>query len=180
MIFTQKTLNLTPLHANSIYNVSLTENVTQTLFFDYHDPQSYYHRISHQPKQHQIEIQNLWSNLQRFLDKEIVRVNQQPTSQNITYVNYDHHGIQEMPYVYWIIRWRGSSFKGGKNTIESISDIEKALYDFEILWIFPEKSEIIKVETPLEYEIIGPHLALWGRKGETVGGKEVITFKLKT
>jgi hypothetical protein len=167
-----------PLHANSIYNISLGGSVTQTLFFDYYDPNAIYDKLSHDQKNHQMEISTLWKNLQYYLDREIIHVNGQITKQKIVHVNYDHHGLRNLPYIYWIIRWDGSSFQLGKNIIESIADKETAKYDFEIVWVFPEETRISVVQTNLHHEIMDSILSLWGRKGEIVGGKEIISFEL--
>ncbi|MHA2060504.1 MAG: hypothetical protein ACW976_06980 [Candidatus Ranarchaeia archaeon] len=167
-----------PLHANSVYNLALGDNVIQTLYFDYYDPDGFYDTLSHDPKTHKVEITKLWSNLQYYLDRETVRVNGQETPQKIVHVNYDHHGLRNMPYVYWVIRWLGSKIQQGKNIIESIAEQEVAKYDFEIVWVFPENTQVTDVQTKLQYEILDGILSLWGRKGDTVGGKEIFSFEI--
>ncbi len=54
---------------------------------------------------------------------------------------------------------------------------EIAEYDIEVLYLFPKGTQIIEVDTPLEYEIRGPILLVWARKGDKVGGYEAVHFK---
>ena len=168
---------LVPIHANAIFTVSTNGEITQALFYDYYDPEGHYAKLTHNPDHHKQEIQTLHQNMQYFLDKEKIIINQKPVLQKIEYVNYDHHGMKDTPYVYWVISFKGD-LKPGINTLESQVALDTINYDFEILWRLPTNTTITQVDTPLNYEIHNNILTLWGRKGDTVGGKEIIYFIL--
>ena len=70
------------------------------------------------------------------------------------------------------------TFKPALNQIETWLDEEEAPYDFEILWRFPVGTEIIEIDTMLQYEVYEDVVTLWAFEGEQVGGYERMEFKL--
>ena len=168
-----------PIHANGIYHITSFGAIWQSLFYDYQDPDGYYYALTHNQNQHQKEITRLWSNMQFLLDHEKFLINNHRCKQQVTYVNYDHHGVQEFPYVYFLIYIQGPLVTG-KNSIVSHVVQEIAQYDFELIWCLPPKTLVTDIDTTLEFEQIGTVVNLWGRKGDLVGGMERIDFELRS
>ncbi len=169
--------NLLPIHGNAIYHVNPFGVITETIYFDFFDPDEYYSSLTHNLKAHQEEISILWRNMQYFLDHELIFINNSRCTQDVVYVNYDHHGDSVSPYIYFVIHICGPPFQSHNIVLSDIC-IDQAEYDFEIVWAFPPGAQINGVSTQLEHETIGPILNLWGRKGDQVGGQESIEFDL--
>ncbi|MHA1713193.1 MAG: hypothetical protein ACTSW4_04005 [Candidatus Ranarchaeia archaeon] len=168
---------ITPIHANALYHVTSFNLIWESLFFDYHDPDHYYAKLTHNEEEHRSEIEKLWRNMQFFLDHEKFYVNKRLCEQEVVYLNYDHHGAKDFPYVYFLIKIP-CKLKRRNNVVDSRVFKDIAQYDFELVWCFPPGSKVISVETTLDFEQIGQVLNFWGRAGDPIPGTERIEFDL--
>jgi len=169
---------IVPIHAEAFFSVSKTGEIHQRLIFDYDDPDEYYYSIIDDEMKLADELGKVSANMQDFLDDETVIINKIKVRPKVIFCDIIHRGKPEIPSITFVIEFKGTFFEG-KNLIDTYTDEEYAPYDFEVVWKFPEGSEIIDVDTPLHYEIDGTILYLWAYEGEKVGGREKIAFSLK-
>ena len=114
----------------------------------------------------------------RFLDAEKVYINGQRVEQKILHVDIGLRGAADIPYIQWVIFFQGKPQRG-ENILASDVAEEIAEYDIEVLYLFPMKTKIQEVQTPMEYDVQPPLLLVWSRKGDQVGGHEEVRFEFK-
>jgi hypothetical protein len=122
------------------------------------------------------EAEMLSINMQKFLDAEQIFINGQRVEQKILHVDIGLRGAADIPYLRWVIFFQGQH-QSGVNTLASKVEEETAEYDIEVLYLWPKNTEIKEVITPMEFEIRGPLLLVWSRKGDLVGGYEEVKFE---
>lgn len=167
-----------PTSASCYFSVSRTGEFHQFLIYDYYDPKGYYAKLLNKPRRCREELRKLCASMQYFLDQEEVRVNGARVHPKVVTAYLSHRGFIDSPYVAWIVTFKGR-LKRGLNVFENTTEREVAEYDFEILWQFPDRSRIVKVEISTESQVIAKRaLYVWARRGDVVGGYERIEFVL--
>ncbi len=164
-----------PIHADSFFSVSKYGAIHERLSFEYQDPDGYYKRVLRDDDLFRHEIEKLAANMQYFLDKERVEINEKRVRSYVSYCDIYLKGPSDVVSVIYLIDFSGD-FIQGLNMIQTWLEEEDAPYDFEILWKFPTGTEIEEVETVMEFEIYDDILSLWAYEGETVGGYERLSF----
>jgi len=166
-----------PLFASSIFFISHRLEVYQYLCYDYADPAGYYERVLHDEEAFAEEAERLRVNMETFLAEEKVYINGQQVQQKVIHVDIGLRGAADIPYIHWIIFFSGRA-RRGENSLASDVAEEKAPYDMEVLYLFPQGTNIKQVDTPMEYEVRGSLLLVWARRGDPVGGHEEVIFEL--
>jgi len=166
-----------PIHADSFFSVSHSGEIHERLCFEYLDPEGYYRRTIRDDEMLRKEAEKLSSNMQTFLDQERVEINGRRVRSRVDYTDIFLKGSTEVVAVVYIIDF-ATEFSSRRNKIETWLESETAPYDFEIIWRFPVGTEIIEIETQLEYETYGDLVMLWAYEEENVGGYERMIFDL--
>jgi hypothetical protein len=169
--------NVIPLYAHAFFSVSRSGEFHQLLTYDYYDPDEYYLNLEANPQEYEREIEKLWLNMQGYLEEETNIVNGKKVYPKVIYTDIEFRGSENSPFILWVISFRGE-FRKGENVYVTVTEEEFLEYDCDAIWTFPEGCEILSVTTPMEYEIMDNILILWARKGDKIGGREEIRFKL--
>ncbi|MHA2601601.1 MAG: hypothetical protein AM324_005650 [Candidatus Thorarchaeota archaeon SMTZ1-83] len=166
-----------PVHADSFFSVSHSGEVHERLSFEYLDPEGYYRRIIRDDELLRKEAEKLSVNMQTFLDRERVEINGRRVRSQVDYTDIFLKGGTEVVAIVYLIDF-GTEFEKERNKIETWLEEETAPYDFEIIWRFPVGTEIVEIDTQLEYEIYGDLVTLWAYEEDDVGGYERMVFDL--
>jgi hypothetical protein len=169
-------MTVEPIFASSTFTISSSCQVYQVLCYDYADSDGFYEKILHDEAAFARETEILQENMKRFLDAEKVYINGKRVQQQILHTDIGLRGAADVPYIQWVIFFQGSP-KKGNNILASDVEEEVAEYDIEVLYLFPKKTKIKQIQTPMEYEVLEPLLFVWARKGDRVGGHEEVVFK---
>ncbi len=169
-----------PVHAQGFFVVTRRGDVHQIVVYDYYDPEGYYAKLIHRPREYEEEMNRLAANMQEFLDSEEVVINGERVYPKVVAVSLEHRGFEDSPYITFIIHFKGR-LRRGLNTYENKYEEGVAEYDYEAYWIFPPRTRIVEVDVRSEYEVLGSGniLLLWARRGDKVGGYEKIVFELR-
>lgn len=170
-------MNVQPLFASSVFSISPALEVYQLITYDYHDPEGVYERILDDEEALQREVTIIHANMTEFLAAENVFINDKRVEQKILHVDIGLRGSPQIAYFQWVVYFQGTP-RDGENTLASNVEEEEAEYDIEVLYLFPAGTQIIEVETPMEYEIRNSLLFVWCQKGDSVGGYEAVRFAL--
>lgn len=169
-----------PIYAQGFFYVSLNY-ISYYLVFDYHDPYGYYDTVLRDEKLFNEEVGKLWANMQSFLDKEQVVVNNIRVRPRVSMIDIGFRGSKKRPYIVFCIRFR-VPIKIGLNIYENRYEPEVVEYDYVAYWVFPPGSRIVKVDMGSgdeEWDIVGKNiLAIYGFKGKKTGGYEYIEFEI--
>lgn len=168
-------MNVQPLFASSIFTISPELEVYQVINYDYSDPDGVYERLLKNENALQKEIDKIHSNMAGFLAAEKVYINEKRVEQKIIHVDIGLRGSSEIVYFQWVVYFQGSKLDE-VNSLESDVEVERAEYDIEVLYLFPQNTRILDVKTPMDYEIREPLLFVWAQKGDVVGGHEAVQF----
>jgi len=167
-----------PLNATGLFSVSPSLDVHQTIIFDYFDEERLYFNMADDIEAYEDELETLARNMQYFLDKEEVVINDERVRPKVIGV---HIGFREAPedvVVTYFIYFRGRP-REGVNYYENIYEEEVAEYPIAAYWYFHPSIEILDVEASGDVEIIGPNiLAMHLAEGDHISGYEKITFKI--
>ncbi|MFO7835818.1 MAG: hypothetical protein R6V83_04115 [Candidatus Thorarchaeota archaeon] len=166
-----------PVHAFSFFSVSTSGEVHEMLTYEYDDPEGYYKGVLRDDDLLRSEAEKLGGNMQYFLDKERVEINGQKVKSVVNYVDIFTKGDTEVVSVVYLIDFAGH-LETGLNRIETWIEEETAPYDFEIIWRFPVGTQVVDVDTLLDYEIYNDKIVLWALDGQEVGGYERMEFEL--
>ena len=166
-----------PIHADSMFSVSFSGEIHERLCYEYLDPEGYYRKVVRDDDLLRAEVVKLVDNMQHFLDRERVEINKQRVRSHVSYADIFLKGSSEVVSVVYLIDF-ATHFNSDTNQIETWLEEEEAPYDFEILWRFPVGTEILDIDTMLQYEIYDDVVTLWAFEGERVGGYERMEFKL--
>jgi hypothetical protein len=166
-----------PVHADSFFSVSATGEIHERLAFEYFDPDGYYRKVNQDDALLTEEIKKLATNMQFYLDKERVEINNERVRSIVEYVDIFPKGKSDVVAVVYLIDFFGR-FQEGTNKIETWLEEETAPYDFEIMWRFPSGTRIIEIESLLDFEIYDNLVSLWALDGSDVGGYERMEFVL--
>lgn len=168
-----------PIHAQSFFTVPLAGPIIQVMSFDYYDPKGYYVKLLHKPASYRSEMLRLIGNMQEVLNDETIILNGQITKPKVFTASLDHRGIKDIATITFFIELP-CRLREGINIYENLYEPGEVEYDYEVYWVFPPKSRVIKVEASGKYEVLkGRLLIMWARKGDKYGGKEIIRFLLK-
>ncbi|MHA1594770.1 MAG: hypothetical protein ACTSXJ_07020 [Candidatus Baldrarchaeia archaeon] len=166
-----------PLHAQTFFVVTRSGEIIQFLEYDYYDPNEYYKELTHKEEEFIREIEKLWANMQQFMDECKIYINGEEVRAEVVFTDIQHRGASTVPYVIWIIVARGK-FRSGVNEYRVICEEEKLEYDCEAFWVFPHGTRILSVKTYMNYDVYDNLIILWARKGDIIGGEEIIKFEL--
>jgi hypothetical protein len=169
-------MNVYPLFASSVFSISTSCEVYQVLSYDYVDPDGVYKKLLKDQLAFQNEVKKLRLNMAKFLAAEKVYINNQRVEQQILHVDIGLRGSADVPYFQWVIHFQGTP-SPDENSLKSDVETEIAEYDIEVLYLFPQGTQIMDVVTPMENEVRGSLLLVWARKGDTVGGHEEVRFQ---
>ena len=97
----------------------------------------------------------------------------------ILHVDIGLRGAADIPYLKWVIFFQGQ-LQPGVNSLASNVEEEVSEYDIEVLYLWPKETQIKEVITPMDFEIRGPLLFVWSRKGDLVGGYEEVNFEFNS
>lgn len=172
-------MELHPLFASSTFSISTDCEIYQVLCYDYADPKGFYAAILRDEQAFESEVKMLRQNMTRFLNAEQVYINGHRVDQKIVHLDIGLRGSADVPYIQWIIHFQGATAPD-INTLSSDVEEEQAEYDIEVLYLFPMGTDILAVETPMEYEIVNQLLLVWARKGDKVGGHEEVRFRFRS
>lgn len=170
------TMNVQPLFASSVFSIFPNCEVYQVLNYDYHDPEGIYKGLLEDEKAFQHEVKKIRLNMTEFLAAEKVYINDHRVEQTILHVDIGLRGSANVPYFQWVIHFQGP-LRADENSLKSDVEEEIAEYDIEVLYLFPAGTQIMAVQTPMEYEIRDSLLLVWARKGDKVGGHEEVLFQ---
>ena len=165
-----------PIFASSVFTISHQCDFYQIVCYDYSDPDGIYASILQDKAAFLDEMKLLRANMARFLDAEKVYINGERVKQKILHVDIGLRGAADIPYIQWVIFFQGKPQRG-ENILASDVAEEIAEYDIEVLYLFPAGTQIMAVQTPMEYEIRESLLLVWARKGDKVGGHEEVLFQ---
>ncbi len=169
----------TPLYAMGFFTMHESGLVDQVIVFDYHDPSHYYWELSKKPGRLDREKRMLLENMQYYLDQEKVLINGEEAPPQVTHVEIGFRGRPELPYIIFLIEFRGE-LKKGMNSYVNIYEEETAEYDYIVAWLLPESARVIRAELGVPYSIEsgGRSLVFRVKRGTRVGGREAIYFKI--
>lgn len=169
-----------PIYAQGFFYVHESGLVDQLIVFDYEDPDRYYAELIKSKEKFAQEIENLWSNMQYYLDQEKVIINGEEALPTVINVDVGFRGRFENPYILFYIVFKGELRKG-LNTYENYYEEEAAEYDYTVTWFFPLNAKVVKAEVNASYvlEANGRILFFKVRKGTKIGGREKIVFEIK-
>lgn len=166
-----------PIHADSFFSVSKVGEIHERLCYEYSDPEGFYRRVVNDDDLLREEIEKIADNMQYYLDKERVEINGQRVRSQVNYADIFLKGKSEVVAVLFLIDFAGS-FNDDVNKIETWLEEEEAPYDFEIIWRFPKGTEVVEIDTLLDFEVYNDIVTLWAFSGQEVGGYERMEFKL--
>ena len=166
-----------PIHAQSFFSVSINGEIHERLSFEYLDPNGYYRSVIQDTELLRREILKLSTNMQNLLDSERVEINGTRVRSLVNFTDIYLSGESEVVSVIFIIDF-AKKFVSGKNIIETWLESEISPYDFEIIWRFPVGTEIVTIDTLLDYEIYRDLVSLWALEGDHVGEYEKMEFIL--
>jgi len=166
-----------PVHAESFFSVSRTGEIHERLSYEYADAEGYYRTVVRDQNLLTKEVEKLAANMQFYLDKERVEINDERVKSKVSMCDIFPKGATEVVAVVFLIDFTGK-FDPSKNKIVTWLEEETAPYDFEIQWRFPLGTSIIEIDTLLEYEIYDDIVTLWATEGQDVGGYERMEFML--
>ena len=115
--------------------------------------------------------------MQTLLDLERVEINGTRVRSLVNFTDIYLSGESDVVSVIFLIDF-ARKFDSGRNIIETWLDSEISPYDFEIIWRFPVGTEIIAIDTLLDYEIYRDLVSLWALEGDHVGEYEKMEFIL--
>jgi hypothetical protein len=166
-----------PIHADSFFSVSKTGEIHERLCYEYFDPERFYWKVVNDDDLLREEVQKIADNMQYYLDEERVEINGDQVKSQVKYADIFLKGKSDVVAILFLIDFAGQ-FNDDINRIETWLEEEEAPYDFEIIWRFPAGTELIEIDTLLDYEIYNDIVTLWAFSGQQVGGYERMEFKL--
>jgi len=168
-----------PVHALGFFHICQDGLFYETIIFDYLDLDEYYYNLMEDEKIEE-ELNKLASNMQYFLDKEKIIINNKISKPILYGIDICFRGSAQRPSIIFLITFYGK-LKKGLNMYENFYEKSIAPYDFESYWFFPPNSRIISVDVDGEYDVFGEKniLVIWVERGGKIRGYEKIEFVLK-
>lgn len=168
-----------PVYAEGIHVMNLNGQISLVIIFEYIDKEKYYARLARKGGSELInELRRVMENMQKFLDEEIIKINDNLVKAKVHDVSLGFRGTTDRPYLEFYITLTGSSLRKGLNRYDNWYEEEIAEYDYEILWIFPENFKITNYDLGGESVVMGSEniLRTIVKKGTKVGGHEWIEW----
>lgn len=164
-----------PIYAYGYFVVSPTGDFHQIMIYEYVDTEEEFARaLKSRAKE---EIETMKNNMQLFLDEEVVKVNGAVTKPRVVLVNVGFRGSLKRPFIEFLIHFKGDLVEG-YNTYENLYEPEVTTYDYGVLWIFPQNSEVVEADVGVEYEIKPRNVLRFSvKKGFKIPGYEKIVFR---
>ncbi|MHA1143121.1 MAG: hypothetical protein ACTSRW_00100 [Candidatus Helarchaeota archaeon] len=166
-----------PIFAQAHFFVSRQGKITQVLTFYYHDEKYFYRGLQDHPDLLKDELKTISSNMDRFFTEEKNILNGERVSPEVTHVDLFFHGSAIFPAILMFVEFQGQ-IKSGRNLYESWTEQEILEYGCLATWTFPFGARILKIVSPLQYDIFSHVIVFKGGKGDLVGGREKIYFQM--
>ena len=165
-----------PVYGLSFFNIGY-HGIYYSIVFDYIDPLGYYKKISEDLSMLYDEINNLYGNMQKALDEEIVKINGRKYRSRVINVDIGFRSDYRYPYIVFNIAV-DCKLSRGRNVYENIYRDTVAEYPYVSYWIFPNGSEILDVDISGDVFINKNILGVRVMKGYSIRGYERIVFAL--
>lgn len=167
-----------PVYAQGAFVVSPGRAV-MVIAFDYLDKGGYYAGLLRRGGEELAEeVEALWSNMQRFLDEEELRINGERVRPVVRDVEIGLRGSPERPFVQYIADFP-APLRPGVNKYEDKYAEEVAEYDYDAVWILPEGARLLRWQIAGSAEAPEPNvLRIRVKRGAKVGGHESFEFEL--
>ncbi|MEM3141960.1 MAG: hypothetical protein QW656_01920 [Zestosphaera sp.] len=167
---------MTSIYAYGYFIVSLTGDFHQIMIYEYIDTEEEFARALKTRLEEELEAMK--NNMQSFLNEEIVKVNGVITKPRVILVNAGFRGSLKRPFIEFLIHFRGDLIEG-LNTYENIYESEITTYDYSVVWIFPQNSEVVEADVGVEYEVKPKNVLRFSvKRGFRIPGYEKIVFRL--
>ena len=177
MISLESEISEVPISAHADFFVN-EKGITEILVYRYFDPKRTYEKIAEDRFRKIFELEKIKENLQYYLDLDEILINQEKKRMKVKSVSINFQNNEmECPSLIFTINVK-CSVKKGINFIEFLMMEEIAEYPFTISWHFPSNSEIVEVESVLDFKIEKNKIHMQASQGSKVGGYERIVFKL--
>jgi len=159
-----------PIYASGVFTFSRNGKVTQYTIFYYEDPENYYASLNKSSLD--LELKNIKSNLQYFLDQETILINGEKSRARVIWAKLGLIKV-DLPFVEFIITFRGR-LRRGSNEYVNYYEEEEAEYPYEVTWVMPGRILDIKIhgQVTINKNIVYVKV----NRGTKVGGEEKITF----
>jgi len=169
-----------PIYAQGFFYVHRSGLVDHIVIYDYWDPERYYESVLNDPEKYEEEVETLMENMQYFMDREKVLINGKEAPVHVTGVEIGLRGRPELPYIVFLMEFRGELRKG-LNIYENYYEEEEVDYGYIVYWFFPENTRVVKAELGVPYYVEADGRVLFFRvKPQTrVGGREAIYFRIE-
>ncbi|MEM2020784.1 MAG: hypothetical protein QXP80_00965 [Zestosphaera sp.] len=124
----------------------------------------------------QEELESMKENMQSFLDKEVVKVNDVVVRPSIQLVDVGFRGSLKRPFVEFLIHFKGDLTEG-VNTYENVYEPEVATYDYSVSWVLPLGFRVVEAVLGVDYTVGPPNVLRFKVvKGFRTPGYERIRF----
>jgi len=169
---------LVPVYAQGVH-VWSEDEVKLLILFEYLDRNRFYYNLINRGGEDLLnELTTLRTNMQKFLDEEVIRVNGMRVRPVVVDVAIGVRGTPSRSYVEYLVVFPFPLVKG-LNTYENYYEEETAEYDYEILWILPSRARIVDVNIAGVYDLPLPNvLRVLVKRGTRVGGFEGFKFTI--
>ena len=168
-----------PVYGLGLFFVRETGLIEQSIVFEYHDPDEEYKEIVLDENRWREEKKLLSSNMQYFLDEEIVEINNKRVYPRVVDVEIGFKGDYKNPYIFFIIQFIGEFYKG-INIYEDSYKPEITEYDYRVYWFFPLRARVLKADLGVPYTLLdkGRILSFHVSTGTRIRGYEKIEFEI--
>ncbi|MCD6324388.1 MAG: hypothetical protein J7L55_04700 [Desulfurococcales archaeon] len=124
------------------------------------------------------ELRKLKENMQGFLQEERTMVNGVRAEPKVLVVFTGFIRNRKHPFIRYIIRY-SAFFKKGINTYVDEYEPVMSDYPYEVVWLFPEGTELLDVDVGVPYHVGPPNVLHFKvRRRTLLPGRERIVFHL--
>ncbi|MEM1982231.1 MAG: hypothetical protein QW596_04705 [Sulfolobales archaeon] len=171
--------SIRPIYGQGTFVVCENGDVLQEVIFDYVDEELYYWRLMDSEEELNKELDKVVSNMQSFIDKEVVKINGKRVFPRVIGVDLGFRGFENRPYITFYITFKGSLRKG-MNVYEDTYKPDSVEYDYTVTWIFTGNLKVLKAYLGVGYDVLadGRILTFSISKGFITPGYERIEFTL--
>lgn len=168
-----------PIFGYCFFTVATDGFFTESIVFEYSDPDREYERVLKDEQLLREELRVLKANMQSFIDEERLRVNGVEVKPKVVDVDVGFTDSVERPYINFIVVFNAPLRLGGLNVYEDEYEPEEAEYDYIVKWVLPRGGRVVEADFGFEY-VVGPDnvLRFRVRKGEVTPGRERMVFYL--
>jgi len=168
---------LKPIFAYSSFFISKNGLFSQMLTFEYKEESgNYMYKIETDDNFYQNEINNIWNNMQFFMDQTNTYVNDKNVFPKVVDVEIEFKD-EYTPLFYWIINFK-TELNKGFNIYKSEFEKEILDYDAISIYILEPPLKIKRIESSMKFEINEDKniIKYYGFKGDFIGPEEIIEF----